>query len=106
MAATKRVSTATLIRGEVYHLRHPKHTIADPKEALVFKYGLPVVIEDRDIADMLEEIYDETRDGEGEVYEKPVFRVERNVAEPESDTKPRSKRLSADRPIRRRRPGK
>lgn len=102
-ANTKRVTTATLIRGQVYTLRHPDYKASDPIDPLRFEYNVPVVVNDERIAQILENIYDEVVDGEGETYEKPRFKVERGVAPPEPVDARKPKRLSADRPIRRRR---
>jgi len=107
--AGNRVNTATLIRGEVYTLRHPDNTAKDPKDSLRFEYGVPVVIHEKKILDILENLHDLTFDGDGEEFEKPRFRVERNVPAPDdtgSNIK-RPTRLSADRkvksrPVRRR----
>jgi|SRR6056297_2574865 len=96
----KRVTTATLIRGQIYNLRHPDNRAGNPVESLRFKHGVPVVIEDPKIVKVLEDIYDESTDGDGELYEKPVFRIDRNVAEPDGETKPRAKRLSSDRQVK------
>lgn len=106
---TKKVNTATLIRGSLYTLRHPKSTPQEPKDALRFEYGKPVVIDDTDILRKLENMYDEITDGDGEVYEKPRFRVDRGVPMPTDDdeqpsygTRARPKRLSATRKVKRR----
>lgn len=100
----RRVTTATLVRGQVYNLRHPDNKAGSPVESLRFKRNEPMVIEDPKIAKMLEDIVEETMDGDGEVFEKPVFRVERNVPEPGSDAEAgRPRRLSADRTIKTRR---
>lgn len=97
--ATRKVSTATLVRGQVYTLRHPDFTPQNPKESLRFQRNIPVVIEDPRILDILENMYDDVPDGDGEINEKPVFRINRNVDAPEED-QPRSRRLSADREVR------
>lgn len=78
MAGT-RVNTATLIRGEVYTLRHPKGTAKEPRDSLRFEYGVPVPIADKEILEILENLHDITFDGDGEEFEKPRFRVDRNV---------------------------
>jgi hypothetical protein len=96
MAATKRVNTATLIRGEVYTLRHPKNTPANPKEALRFKRDEPVIIEDTDVLNLLEDLHEETQDGDGEIFEKPTFHIERGVAGP-APTKRKTTRLASSR---------
>ena len=109
MAAPNRmVTTATLIRGQLYTMRHPDSTPQAPKDSLRFVAGKPVVIEDKKIVDILENLYDEVTDGEGEVYEKPRFRIDRNVPsdslEADNDDLPKPQRLSPNRkPIRRRR---
>lgn len=103
MAGT-RVNTATLIRGEVYTLRHPDGTAKDPKDSIRFEYGVPVIITDKKILEILENIHDVTFDGDGEEFEKPRFRVDRNVPAPD-DTKSNVKRptrLSSDRKIKKR----
>lgn len=102
MATNKRVNTATLIRGEVYTLRHPDNTAQSPKESLRFEYGVPVVIDDNRILTILENLIDEVTDGEGEIYEKPRFRVERGVSVPEPDNFKKPTRLAADRTTKRR----
>jgi hypothetical protein len=107
---SKKVNTATLIRGSLYTLRHPNSTPQDPKDALRFEYGKPVVIDDADILRKLENMYDEIQDGDGEVYEKPRFRVDRGVPMPTDEdesgggfgTRAKPKRLSATRKVKRR----
>lgn len=98
----KRVNTATLLRGEVYSFRHPYDTPQNPKESLRFERDVPKVIEDKEILEMLEELYDELEDGEGEVYEKPTFRIDRGVAPPDDPHARRRHRLKADREVKRR----
>jgi hypothetical protein len=68
-----------------------------------FEYGLPRVIKETKILAFLEDMFDEIEDGEGEVYEKPTFSVKRGVAAPEdpNSRRSRTKRLDADRPIKR-----
>jgi hypothetical protein len=102
MAASKRVNTATLIRGETYVVRHPDNTPANPRESLTFTRDVPKVIDEKPVLDYLEGLYDEIEDGDGEVYEKPRFRVERNVPEPEANEVNKPKRLAADRKVKRR----
>jgi hypothetical protein len=99
----KRVTTATLIRGQVYNLRHPDSKPGAPKDSLRFNRGVPIVIDDPKIAKMLEEIVDETTDGDGEVFEKPVFKVEYGVEDPTTEAAPRARRLDPDRKIKTRR---
>lgn len=84
--AANRVNTATLIRGEVYTLRHPDGTPKDPKESLRFEYNVPVAISDKRILEILENLHDITFDGDGEEFEKPRFRIDRNVPHPDADT--------------------
>lgn len=98
--AGKKVNTATLIRGEVYTMRHPDHTPQKPLESLRFRYGEPVIVEDPKILSILENLYDEMTDGEGEVYEKPRFRVERNVNAPEQGNVKQPTRLSSTRKVK------
>ena len=105
--AGKRVNTATLVRGEVYTYRHPDSTPQKPIDSLRFTYGVPVVIEEVKILEILEDLCDETADGEGEIYEKPRFRIDRGVASPVPDNNRRPTRLDSGRsvkkkPIRRR----
>lgn len=102
MAATKRVDTATLIRGQLYTLRHPKSTPKDPIESLRFQYGVPVVIDDPDILATLEDLEDETIDGEGEMFSKPIFRIDRNVPAPEPANYKGPTKLSSDRVAKKR----
>lgn len=97
--ATRKVTTATLIRGQVYTLRHPDYTPQNPKESLRFKRGVPQVIDDPKIVLKLENMYEEVPDGDGEVTEKPIFRINRNVDADEDDA-PRARRVSADREVR------
>lgn len=82
--AGNRVNTATLIRGEIYTLRHPDNTAKEPKESLRFTYGVPVVIHDKRILDTLENLHDTTFDGDGEEFEKPRFRIDRGVPHPDA----------------------
>lgn len=102
MAATKRVNTATLIRGETYVIRHPDNTPSNPRESITFRYGVPVVITENHVLDMLEGLYDEIPDGDGEVYEKPRFRIDRGVAPPETEER-KPVRLSPTRTVKKRR---
>lgn len=101
--ATKRVNTATLIRGDNYTMRHPDSTPQKPIEPLRFQDGVEQTITAPFTPEMFEDLYDELYDGEGEAYEKPRFRVARNVAEPDtaqgSSRKPT--RLKADRQVKR-----
>ena len=103
--AYKKVNTATLIRGTILSLRLPdflqKGTQEEPP--MRFEYGKPVVISDAKLLDFLEDMYDEIEDGEGEVYEKPTFRVNRGVEEPTSKNTRKPKRLSAERQVKTRR---
>ena len=85
---TGKVDTATLIRGRTYTLRSIK-----------FERGVPKVITDKAFLEILEDEVDEVPDGEGEVYEKPRFRIDRSVANPEAGG-PTVKRLSATREVR------
>jgi hypothetical protein len=101
--AGQRVNTATLIRGEVYTLRHPDNTAKNPVESLRFEYGEPVVITDKKILDILENLHDITFDGDGEEFEKPRFRVDRNVPHPDAGPKAevrRPTRLKSDRKVK------
>lgn len=97
--ATRKVTTATLIRGQVYTLRHPDYSPQNPKDSLRFKRGEPVVIDDPKIVTKLENLYEEVPDGDGEISEKPIFRINRNVDAPDED-EPRPRRLSADREVK------
>lgn len=100
----KKVNTATLIRGEVFSHRPWTPPGMTPKEPIRFKYGEPVVITDAAILAELEDMYDETTDGDGEIFEKPRFSVARNVMPPEADGGiRRPKRLAANRKIVKRR---
>lgn len=107
MSATKRVNTVTLIRGSLLSVRIPRHLEKGsvPSEPVRFERGKPVVIEDKDWLAWFEGQYEEIEDGEGEVYEKPTFRVDRNVPMPGEDepTRRPPKKLAADRQIKRRR---
>lgn len=101
MAAIRKVNTATLIRGELYTFRHPDSTPEKPKDSIRFTYGEPVVIEEKHILEMLEDMHDETTDGDGEIFEKPTFRVDRGVADPRDDAKKRGPtRLKSDRKVK------
>jgi len=100
MAAIKKVNTATLIRGELYTVRHPEDTPKNPKEAFRFKRNVPVVIEDPRILAKLEDEVDETEDGDGEIYEKPRFRIDRGVTAPDDETLRGRTRLSASRSVK------
>lgn len=102
MAAQRKVNTATLIRGQLYTFRHPDNRPDNPIDSLRFENGKPVIVEDKEILALLEDIYTETEDGDGEVYEKPLFLIERGVAPPEDEKKQRRHRLSADREVKRR----
>lgn len=97
-----KVDTATLIRGDLYALRHPKSTPERPLDTLRFEYNKPVVIDDKDVLRELEELYDETTDGDGEIFEKPVFRVDRGVPAPEGHNGTKRTRLAATRATKKR----
>jgi hypothetical protein len=97
--ATKLVDQATLIRGETYTLRHPKSTPVAPLESLRFTRNEPKTIEDKDLLDMLEDLVEDSYDSDGELYEKPLFRIERGVRI-DIDTSPRARRLEASREVR------
>jgi hypothetical protein len=103
---TKKVTTATLIRGSIYALRHPDNSPQSPVDSLRFENGIPVVIDDPAIAKTLEELYVETVDGDHEHFEKPVFRIDRNVPHPDAEAGPSRKkkptRLSSTRTVRKR----
>lgn len=110
MSVIKRVNTAELIRGQLLSLRIPMHLEkgTTPSEPLRFERGKPLVIADATILSWLESQMEEIEDGEGEVFEKPTFRIKRNVPAPDSDDRPSRTRLDADRtvktrPIKRRR---
>lgn len=98
--ATKRVNTATLIRGQLYTLRHPDSTPQNPIDSLRFERGKPIPISEPKILTMLENMVEETEDGEGEVYEKPLFRIDRNVAMEDAGNIKKPTRLSADRSVK------
>lgn len=98
--ATKRVNTATLIRGQLYTLRHPDHTPQNPKDSLRFEYGKPEPIDESRILIMLENMHEETRDGEGEIFEKPIFRIDRNVHAPDNSNHKKPTRLAANRKVK------
>ena len=98
----RKVDTATLVRGQIYIFRHPEYTPQNGKESLRFERGVPKVITDPKMLSILEELTEETQDGDGEVFEKPIFRINRNVEEPDGDEKPRKTRLSADRAVKKR----
>lgn len=104
--AMKKVNTATLIRGGVYTLRHPDNKPQSPKDSLKFTRNKAEIIEDVKILNMLEKLKEEVRDGEGEVYEKPVFRINRNVDAPDGDDDgtPARHRLSSERVVKRKPP--
>lgn len=97
-----RVNTATLIRGELYTMRHPDNKPEKPVDSLRFTHGVPVVIKDAKILNILEDIYDETTDGDGEIYEKPTFRIDRGVASPE-ERKRKPTRLASTRTVKQKR---
>jgi len=99
--AIKKVNTATLIRGKVYTLRHPDNTPQNPVDSLRFERGVPKSIEDNRILALLEGMVEEIEDGEGEVFEKPVFRIDRNVDAPEDGVRKPTK-LSATRTVKKR----
>jgi len=105
---TKKATTATLIRGSLYSLRHPDNTPQNPIEALRFERGVPKPINDTRIVDILENLTEETRDGDGEYYDKPIFRIDENVqVEAESNygqsgSRARPTKLASDRIVRKR----
>jgi len=97
--ATRKVTTATLIRGQVYTFRHPDYSPQNPKEPLRFKRGEPKIIEDAKIVTLLENLHEEIPDSDGELTEKPVFRINRNVDAPDEEGST-VRRVSADRAVR------
>ncbi len=88
--------TATLLRGRTYTVRSVK-----------FEKGVPRRVDDetaigisgKDFLKELEDEADEVPDGEGEVFEKPRFRIDRNVDDPGTYGQTRA-RLSATREVR------
>lgn len=103
MAAQRKVDTATLIRGDQYAIRHPDNTAANPKESLRFQLGVPTIIEEKKILEILENLHDEIEDGDGEIYEKPRFHIQRGVTPPEDENaRSKPKRLSPTRSVKRR----
>lgn len=98
--AIRKVNTATLIRGKVYSLRHPDNTPQNPRDSLRFERGVPVIIEESHILTMLENLSEEVGDGEGEYYDKPVFRIDRGVDAPEDSSRPKVTRLSPTRVVK------
>lgn len=100
--ATKRVNTATLIRGEIYTMRHPHSTPQSPKDPVRFEYGKPVVITDSKLLDTLENLIDLTEDGDGDQYEKPRFKISKMVLPPDEEKKPLRVSGNVGRPRRRR----
>jgi hypothetical protein len=98
---TKMVNTATLVRGKVYTLRHPDNKPQSPRDSLRFVKGVPLIIEEPHILRLLENLTDDVTDGDGEVFAKRLFRIDRNVPAPESsgddyqeDTRVRSSRVT------------
>lgn len=67
---TELVNTATLLRGRVYVYKN-----------VSFERGIPVVVDDA-LAAELEEMFDEVRDADQEIIEKPLFSVVYEVARP------------------------
>lgn len=65
-----KVHTATLLTGRIYIYKNQQ-----------FFAGVETVVT-ADVADVLEDLYNVTRDGDNEEYEKPLFRVQRNVPPP------------------------
>jgi hypothetical protein len=100
----QRVNTATLIRGQVLSFRLPKHLQKkiEDAEPIRFAHGKPLPIADTALLKHLEDMHDEIEDGEGEVYAKPVFRIERNVELLDDGSVSRVKRLASDRVAKRR----
>ena len=80
--AIKKVNTATLIRGEVYTLRHPDNKPQNPRDSLQFTRGVPVVIEEAHVLAILTKLKEPVTDGDGDMVEKAVFRIDRNVDAP------------------------
>lgn len=64
------VITATLERGRVYYYKDHR-----------FEVGVSTVVSE-DLASILEDLYDQTTDSEGEAFEKPYFHVQRGVPRP------------------------
>jgi hypothetical protein len=101
--ATKLCTTVTLIRGQLYTYRHPDGTPQNPKDSIRFEYGVALPIDDPKLIKTLENMTEEVRDGDGEYYDKPIFRVDRNVRDPraeEDDAAPKRATASAHRAIR------
>lgn len=98
----QRVNTATLIRGKVLSFRLPKNLQKkiEDAEPIRFQAHQPVPIADASLLKHLEDMHEEVADGEGEVYEKPVFRVDRNVELDSDGTVSRVKRLSSTRSVK------
>jgi hypothetical protein len=77
------VTTATLVRGKTYVWKN-----------IHYKVNNPVVVEDATALE-LEQLYQEVRDADGELYEKPYFDIQRNVPRPvEEVSGPTPRRLA------------
>lgn len=88
MPKPDKCNTATLLRGRTYTIRSIK-----------FERGVPKRIDDDDFLQILEDEIDEIPDGEGEVYAKPRFLIERDVDDPDRNKKVAT-RLSATRTVK------
>jgi len=64
------VNLATLVRGRVYYHKDVR-----------FELGKPVVVSN-ELATILEDLVQEVHDADREVYEKPLFLVQRSVPRP------------------------
>ena len=93
MPAIKKVNTATLVRGSIYVKRHPKSTSTNPIDSIRFERGVPIVIDDRDLLDDLEDDVDVVTDDDGDEVEKPRFLIEYSVTDPRPQRSNRRKRL-------------
>ena len=98
--ALRKVNTATLIRGKVYSFRHPDSSPQKPLDSLRFERGVPKIIEDSRILNLLEDLTEEIGDGEGELYDKPVFRVDRGVDAPDGEPVSKVSKLSSTRVVK------
>ena len=82
--------TATLLRGRVYVFRN-----------MQYERGIPNVVKDESLAMILEDLYDEVHDSDGEVIEKPIFEIDFEApfpAPPTTDGNPHQKRRRLPRP--------
>lgn len=73
------VTVATLVRGKQYVFHHFDKENGRTLNYYTFMRAVPLPVPD-EVAALLEELYDEVPDGDGELIAKDLFRIERDAS--------------------------